>query len=103
MPGMTDQHLKHKVRELYNYLGWKDLWRTSVSTPSNRREVEGRGYFPSSKQAQLKLFRAFVIQNTCFVVGIHLVVGGTQPVHSGRNKNSNKRNLKIRFGLFWDF
>lgn len=33
---------------------------------------ERQGYLPSSKQAQLKLLRAFVIQNTCFVVGIHL-------------------------------
>lgn len=35
MLGISDQHLNHKVRESYNYLGWKDLWRTSASTPRN--------------------------------------------------------------------
>lgn len=79
MTGITEQYLKHKVREPYIYLGWKDLWRTSVSTRSNRGEWKADGNLPSSKQAQLKLLRAFVIQSTCFVVGIHLVVGGTQP------------------------
>lgn len=27
-------------------------------------------------------------------------MGGTKPVRSGRNKNRNKSNLKIRSGLF---
>ena len=66
----------------------------------------GRGAgdnLPSSKQAQLKLLGAFVIQNTCFVGGIHQAVGGIQPVHGGRNTSSNKNDLKIKSGLFWDF
>lgn len=36
MLGISDQHLNHQVRESYNYLGWKDLWRTSVSSGGGR-------------------------------------------------------------------
>lgn len=70
----------------------------------NSQQLGGRGNnLPSSKQAELKLLRVFVIQNTCFVGGIHQAVGGIQPVCGGRNTNSNKKNLKVKSGLLWDF
>lgn len=60
MPGMTDQHLKHKVREPYNYLGWKDLWRTSVSPPGDKGGT-GRQEVPP----ELKADTAEVAQGIC--------------------------------------
>lgn len=60
MPEMTDQHLKHKVREPYNYLGWKDLWRTSVSTHSDKGGSGRQGVPP-----KLKAGTAEVAQGIC--------------------------------------
>lgn len=58
-------------------------------------EQRQKDILPSSKQALLKLLGASVIQNTCFVGGIHQAVGGVQPEHGERHTSSSKKDLKI--------